>query len=181
MYSFTSDTMQLVDYFAEHGAVLDRVFCSPSPPPLPVSVPQFTQLRPEDVTIQKAEEFIFAKESYDDMRKALKDTAAAFPKSWPVAVPNLSTADLKPSILVGHLADFRVLMVAFNAYMEGLLSLADRWSVALRAVFDVLDDTEALSGDTATTLRAVSTPSSQSKPVKGAISPLGFTASVTRV
>jgi len=143
-FAFTADTTALVAYFGVHGAELEAVFGDGAQPTLPVSVPLFTQLKETRVTLSKAEEMEAVRKTYRDMRSTVAETAAAMPKTWPQSVPNLSTHDTLPPLVIASPADFSTVLVAFNAYLDALLSIAERWSVALRVIFEFLEDSDAL-------------------------------------
>jgi len=107
----------------------------------------FTLLQEGTFTLTKPEDLDAVRSAYVDMSKTLRDTRDAFPTTWPQTLPNLGTHDTQPSvpshfalycfdlifsplflqIAVRSLSDFKVVMVAYNDYLEALLSLADRW------------------------------------------------------
>jgi hypothetical protein len=80
-------------------------------------------------------------------RKDCRTDASGCP-IYPLVLPNLSTHDLKPVLVVRDIDDFVALMIAYNKYLFGLQDLSNTWNLSVRRLFEFFDSCKMFNGDT---------------------------------
>lgn len=147
--AFHADTLGLADlderlaFWAVHEATLAEHFGQPGAPSLPVQLPDVRILRKEPLMkVDKYEAFVQLKEAWEAMRREPVQWRQAQAWAWPIMVPNVSAADLKPALRIASLDEHRLLCAAWNTYLDKLLRLTNWWALVLRTLCETLDALE---------------------------------------
>lgn len=88
------------------------------------------------------QEFERFKLSYQQLRQVATRITAMIPKEFPSELPNLSTYDGKPKLLIGHEDDFMSVLASFSEYTRKLENLKKGWSASLRVLSSALERME---------------------------------------
>lgn len=124
--------------FLIHVASLRQFFSSAVP--LPASIVNVGQLSSSLITIQNEDQKKRLQLAYEQLSQLCARTTKMIPKEWPTKLPNLSTHDGLPQLIVGSVVDFSTILAVYSEYTKGLELLKKNWSFSLRILYTSLEE-----------------------------------------
>lgn len=133
-----------VDYLTAHREELDRYFALPegSMPAFPFSVVHVGQLRDDIVEVKTEGQYKIMKRTYDQLVTLSDRIRKALPREFPKDLPNLSTHDFMPRLLVRTERDYIIVVKSFAEYLRRLEALKKNWTNTVRSLYNCLEQTD---------------------------------------
>jgi len=127
-------------YFSKHKQRL-AIFELPDGqyPPFPLKIPYFMELNDGDVDVMNETDYLRWKNEYKKLlTNIVSKLEEAIPKKWPQTIPNLSTYNGKPLLLVRDPEDFCWIMSSYHLFISKMELLNNDWTVTLRVLYPSL-------------------------------------------
>jgi len=72
------------------------------------------------------------------MRSKQQKLESAIPTKWPQILPNLSTHNGKPQLIVKSSSDYILVLSNYKSFVVRMIKLKDHWTFSLRALYKLL-------------------------------------------
>lgn len=134
--------VKIYQYLTKHKNELENLFSPTADHTFPLTTIHVTQLSEKPVTIMSEQDFERFKLSYQQLRQVATRMSAMIPKEFPSELPNLSTYNGKPKLLLGREDDFISVLASYSEYTRKLENLKKCWSSSLRVLSSALEGME---------------------------------------
>jgi len=137
--------MRGVDFLNNHREELDKFFGDHlAPPTFPFTVIHVGQLREEQVEVKTEQQYKIMKRTYDQLVTLSDRIKKSLPREFPKDLPNLSTHDGAPRLMLRSEKDYILVMRSYSEYLRRLEALKKSWTGTVRALYNALEQTGGL-------------------------------------
>lgn len=111
---------------------------------MPFRVVHVGQLRDDIVEVKTEQQYKVMKKTYDQLVTLSERLKRSLPREFPKELPNLSTHDFMPRLLIRNEKDYILVVKSFAEYLRRLEALKKNWTNTVRSLYNVLEQTGGL-------------------------------------
>jgi len=139
--SFTERNLQVDAYYEKHKKELDLTFADPNQPrTFPLKILNVCQFQSSEIIVENESQWNLV---YDEYVKyflpQIKLLQNSLPTQWPQYLPNLSSIDGKPRLLICNAKDYKTITGCYAAFTKRMDTLKTTWIMQLRNCYKVVE------------------------------------------
>eukprot|EP01130_Rhizamoeba_saxonica_P018973 TRINITY_DN9696_c0_g1_i1.p1 TRINITY_DN9696_c0_g1~~TRINITY_DN9696_c0_g1_i1.p1 ORF type:complete len:413 (+),score=75.26 TRINITY_DN9696_c0_g1_i1:191-1429(+) len=140
--SFSEQTMHVAEYYLKHQEEFDSVFGPDANVEYPFDVLYISELREVKITCKSQTEYDLLANTYQCILGMLEKLEQVTPVKYPQSVPNLSTHDAKPYLLISCREDYISLMSSYCSFITKMDTLKKDWKFTTKSLIEFLMNTQ---------------------------------------
>eukprot|EP01129_Flabellula_baltica_P012374 TRINITY_DN5581_c0_g1_i1.p1 TRINITY_DN5581_c0_g1~~TRINITY_DN5581_c0_g1_i1.p1 ORF type:complete len:443 (-),score=86.92 TRINITY_DN5581_c0_g1_i1:7-1335(-) len=136
--SYSPNTTSVCKYLIKHQEDLERLYGGEMPP-LPFESMMVSDLRETLMMVENEEVYLHFKKTYELSLEMFHRTEALLPQKWPQPLPNLSTYNGKPFLLISCEKDYVCILGAYYQYINTMEELTSDWKMTIRTFYQIAE------------------------------------------
>lgn len=120
-----------------HHDKFDVIFGGSPPQSYPITCPSLGELN-EEVIITNSDQYKMLRLNYEMTQGLMERMGRSLPINWPSYLPNLTTHDGHPRVLLASPMDFILVQGNYSDFIARMVSLKKDWQFCLKEIFELL-------------------------------------------